>query len=363
MASPRTERLPLDYRQVDAAWLTRTLQTRYPGVEVTRLEEAEFVPGHTTKARLILDYNQAGVDAGLPARVCVKANWSGNPRSSPVCVNEARFYNTLATQMPVPSPLCYFADWDDDDQGQQGFIILEDLVPSGGEFGASHRPIGIDDMARSLEGMALMHGGSWGHPALAREDWLQTAMAPGTTTDDYWMMMPDIFAEHNRIPERLAIFPRWMAEDPQRLYAAFQQLCAHETAYTGPRCLVHGDAHLGNTFRRPDGTRLWFDWQIVRRGLPWRDLTYFLVGSLTVEDRREADRELIRHYLEQLAASGGPAIDFDQALQEVSRWVIWGLVAWQSNINPQQDTMSTLARFCRAAEDFETHRYYRFPSK
>src|SRR5690606_3032108 len=101
------------------------------------------------------DLNQAGIDAGLPADVCLKANWSGSPMSSPVCVNEARFYHSLATQMPVPSPKCYFADWDDDEQSQQGFIILEDLIPLGGEFGYSHQPISVEDMAKSLDGMAM----------------------------------------------------------------------------------------------------------------------------------------------------------------------------------------------------------------
>ena len=360
MASLRTERLPLDFAEVNAEWLTLTLETRYPGVVVEAMEVVQFIPGHTTKARLKLDLNQAGRDAGLPTQVCVKANWSGNNMSSPVCVNEARFYHSLASRMPVPSPTCYFADWDDGSEGQQGFIVLEDLIPEGGQFGYAHQPIDVDDLAKSLEGMAMMHGRSWGHPALDSETWLQTAMAPETTTDDYWMMMPDYFARHNAIPERVAIFPDWMAADPQRLYSAFQQLCAHETAYQGPRCLVHGDAHLGNSYRRPDGTRIWFDWQIVRKGLPWRDLTYFLVGSLTIEDRQRAGDDLIRHYLEHLAANGGPPIGFDQGLEEFSRWVIWGLVAWQSNINPQQDTMSGLSRFCSAAKDLDTGRFYRF---
>lgn len=360
MLSNRTERLPLDFQKVDAAWLTRTLQTRYADVVINSMELIEFIPGHTTKARVRLLFNKAGIEAGLPEQACLKANWSGSPLSSPVCVNEARFYNALAREMPVPSPACYFADWDNDEESQQGFVMLEDLMPIGGEFGVSHLPIGVDDMSKSLEGIAMMHGGSWGHPELDRQVWLQTAMAPKTTTDDYWMMMPDYFAKHNSIPERVAIFPKWMAEDPSRLYKAFKQLCAHETAYTGPRCLVHGDAHLGNSYRRPDGNRIWIDWQIVRKGLPWRDLAYFLIGSLTIEDRRSAAEDLIKHYLKHLAAHGGPAFTFDHALSEVSRWVIWGLIAWQSNINPQQDTMSSLERFCCAANDLDTGSFYTF---
>src|SRR3546814_21034212 len=87
-------------------------------------------------------------------------------------------------------------------------------------------------------------------------------------------MMAEYFAAHNKIPERIAIFPKWMAEDRNRLRTAFRQLCAQEIADESPLCLVHGDAHLGNSYRRPDGDRIWFDWQIVRKGRPWRDYSY-----------------------------------------------------------------------------------------
>src|SRR3546814_3981565 len=102
-------------------------------------------------------------------------------------------------------------------------------------------------------------------------------------------MMAEYFAAHNKIPERIAIFPKWMAEDPNRLRTAFRQLCAQEIADESPLCLVHGDAHLGNSYRRPDGDRIWFDWQIVRKGRPWRDYSYFVIGSITIEDRRSEE--------------------------------------------------------------------------
>jgi aminoglycoside phosphotransferase (APT) family kinase protein len=360
MAIKKRERIPLSLEGVDASWLTSMLQTRYPDVVVETMDHVELIPGHTTKLRVHLGLNDAGVEAGIPANLCLKANWSGSPLSSPVCVNEARFYNALASQMPVPSPACYLADWDEDSDGAQGLVVLEDLIPQGGEFGYSHQPVSVDVMARALEGLAKMHGASWGHPALDKQDWLQTAMAPETVSDDYWMMMPDYFERHNRIPERVAIFPQWMAEDPNRLYSAFKQLCLHEMETAQSRCLVHGDAHLGNTFTRSNGDMVWIDWQIVRKGLPWRDLTYFLVGSLDIEDRQSSAQALAKHYLAHFIANGGPKFSFDHVWDEMARWVVWGLVAWQSNINPQQDTMSALRRFCAAADAFETHRFYRF---
>src|SRR3546814_18295764 len=82
---------------------------------------------------------QAGGDAGIPRQVGLKANWSGSPLSSPVCVNEARFYKEFPNRMNLPTPKCYFADWDDDSAGQQGLIILEDMAQLGGVFGTSAR--------------------------------------------------------------------------------------------------------------------------------------------------------------------------------------------------------------------------------
>jgi hypothetical protein len=353
----RTEHLPIDWDDVNSEWLTRALQCEYPDVVVTEMRLVQLIPGHTTKARFELTLNPAGIDAGIPRQVCLKANWTGDPLSSRVCANEARFYKQLRGKMDVPAPNCFFADWDDDSDGQQGFIVLEDLAPLGGTFGTSARAIDIEDIAKSLSGLAALHGTSWNHPELYRHGWLETAMAPQTATDDYWGMMEEIAAAANKVPERLAVFPDWMAKDPNRLRSAFRQLCAQESADTSPLCLVHGDAHLGNSYRKTNGERMWFDWQIVRKGRPWRDYTYFVIGSMTIEDRRKAERDLLRHYCEELVKHG-VHITLDKAWDDYRRWVVWGLVAWQLNINPNEETMPPLERFCRAADDLETHKFF-----
>jgi hypothetical protein len=354
----RGERLPLALEELNAQWLGRLLQLEYPGVVVNEMTLVRLIQGHTTKARLELHLNQAGVDAGLPSQVCLKANLTGDPLSSEVCVNEARFYRTLRSRLELPAPRCYFADWDDDRDGRQGIVVLEDLVPLGGSFGTSAQPIGVDDAAQSVLGLAALHGKTWNHPELRRHNWLQTAMAPETSTDDYWGLMPQYAADFNSLRERLAVLPEWIAENPQRLRAAFQQLCAEETSNTGPLCLVHGDAHLGNSYRHPNGERIWFDWQIVRKGRPMRDYTYFVVGSMPIEDRRRAERDLLKQYCEALA-SHGIHLEYDGAWRDYRRWIIWGIIAWQLNINPNEATMPTLERFCRAAEDLEVRKLFR----
>src|SRR3546814_540437 len=84
----RSERLPMEFEAVDAECLTRILRNRYPEVTIDKLDIVEFIPGHTTKARIAVSYGP-GSEAGLPESLCLKANWSGNNMSSDACVNEA----------------------------------------------------------------------------------------------------------------------------------------------------------------------------------------------------------------------------------------------------------------------------------
>ncbi len=353
----RTERLPLSFADVTPEWLTGLLQRRYPGAVIEGMRLLSTIEGHTSKARYAIDRTEPAVAAGLPAQICLKANLTGDPLSSNACVNEARFYGLFRADLDLPAPDCLLADWDDDADGEQGLIILEDLVPIGGEFGTSGQNLELDRMASALGEMARLHGTTWGLPELDRQDWLLTGTSRETPGDDYWTLMRDYIAPHNAKASHLAVLPSWASEDPNRLHGAYLQLCDRETADASPLCLVHGDAHIGNSYLRPDGSQMWFDWQIVRKGRPWRDVTYFMIGSLSVERRRAAERDLIRHYCDEIARYG-VTLDFDAAWDDYRRWVLWGVIAWHLNINPNEDTIASLTRFGTAAEDLGTGSFY-----
>src|SRR3546814_6984001 len=103
---------------------------------------------------------------------------------------------------------------------------------------------------------------------------------------------------------------------------------------TGPRCLVHGDSHQGNSYVRPNGERVWLDWQLVRKGRPWRDVTYFMLGALTIDERRSAARDLLRHYRECLAATGVTGIISDEDIwEQFRRWPVYGMQSWLANMD------------------------------
>lgn len=350
----RTAKIPRNLEQITAPWLSSMLANRYPGIVVEAMKTVEVRNGHTTKMRVELDYNEVGKSAAIPRQLCIKANWSEGFESGDICELEARFYFYIRENLSIPAPGCFYADWDGDGSGQ-GVVVMEDLATEGGVFGHSTHHIGVDAVAHALEGLAQLHGAWWGSDKLNSYDWLQTSMA--TTVDCEQLRQLWSFCEINIAkPEYQKVLPQWLKDDPQRLERAFDKLVAYEQAQQGPLCVVHGDAHLGNSYLRPNGERLWIDWQLVRKGRPWRDVTYFMLGSLTIEERRAEGRRLFKHYLDAIRATGAEGVlSDDQAWGEFSRWPLYGMQAWLANQDEWgQHGLPMVERFYQAAEDLDS---------
>lgn len=350
----RGDKLPRHLDQVTPEWLSAVLQNRYPGLKVQSMETLDLRNGHTTKLRLKLDLNDVGQAAGISSQVCLKSNWSEGFDSGDICELEARFYHDIRKDLTIPVPNSYYADWDGDGSGQ-GLVVMEDLIAEGGTFGHSTHHIGIDGVAHGLEGLARLHGAWWDSDKLNDSSWLQTSMATPVDTEQLRMMWP--YAEHNLAREgHQKILPQWLLDDPQRLSRAYDLLAAYERSQPGPYCIVHGDSHLGNSYLRPNGERVWLDWQLVRRGRPWRDVTYFMLGSLTIEERRSAERDLIHHYCQALKSTGAEGVLSDEdAWQQYRRWPLYGMQSWLANMDEWGQTgLPMVERFYQAAEDLDS---------
>jgi aminoglycoside phosphotransferase (APT) family kinase protein len=70
-----------------------------------------------------------------------------------------------------------------------------------------------------------------------------------------------------------------------------------------PQSLQHGDFRLANLAFSDDEVYA-FDWQVVRQGPPLFDFAWFMVTSLTVEQRRNAESHLLNAYHTALCESG-----------------------------------------------------------
>jgi hypothetical protein len=350
----RKGRLPRHLDEVTPEWLTSLLQHKYPGVVVHGFEVVDVKNSHTTKLSLALDLNEAGRAAGIPHDVCLKSNWSLGVGTGDICEREARFYHLMADDLDAPLPRSYYADWDGDGGGR-GIVVMENLAVAPGAFGHSTDRLGVDGVARGLESLAILHGALWRSPRLDQLHWLPDSMDTPVDTEQ-------VILFHNYItynldqPSYRAVVPEWVYETPELLNHILDELSAYEREQAGPRCLVHGDAHQGNSFLRADGTRVWVDWQLVRKGTPWRDVSYFIVGALTVEERRASDRDLLDHYRECLTGAGAEGVpDQDAAWEHFRRWPAYGMQSWLGNIDHWgQSGVEMVRRVWTAAEDFDT---------
>jgi thiamine kinase-like enzyme len=87
-------------------------------------------------------------------------------------------------------------------------------------------------------------------------------------------------------------------------------------------CIIHGDARMDNLLAGKRGDVRLIDWQTASRGNGAFDLAHFIAGSLTVEDRRQYEVELLQLYLRSLQSHGIGSIDYESLSRDVRKTLL-----------------------------------------
>ena len=168
----RGDRPRLAHSRVTYAW-------RAPGVNVRGFEIVDINNGTCTKIRLRLDMDEAGKQAGIPTTVILKGGFEPHSREwHYMHEREVRGYRDVFPVLHLPTPACYFADYDPD--RRQGIVIMEDLVARGVTFCSALRPQTHAQVARRLSVLARHHAQTWDSPEFApggRWAWTQDIAA------------------------------------------------------------------------------------------------------------------------------------------------------------------------------------------
>jgi hypothetical protein len=67
---------------------------------------------------------------------------------------------------------------------------------------------------------------------------------------------------------------------------------------------------------------------VLQRGNWSIDVAYHVAAALDVDRRRAAERDLVDHYLDRLAAHGGPRLDREAAWRLYRESLPYGLLMW-----------------------------------
>ena len=346
---------PIHLAGINAAWLSAALAERYRDVEVVSVRQDPALEGTATKVRVHLEYNRAGGDAGLPPTLMVKGGFGAHrDLMAYIYQLEARFYRDLAPALNISVPACFYAACDVD--RNQAIVILEDLDARGAQCCRVESPLNFQDAAAQLSLLAACHARWWNSKefdAAGALAWVEPLdPLPEGVAGSYQrgQLRPEVYAHYMGLPRGVAVAR--MFHDRNRMERAMEQLRVVDRA--GPFCLLHGDAHLGNLYFDRDRKAGLLDWQSVRKG-PWaHDVTYLLISSLDMLDRRAWEAPLLRHYLAALSDLGVDAPSFDEAWHAYRQQIIYGLYYWL--VNPiefqlEVNNCAVAARFALAAVD------------
>lgn len=329
-------------------WLTAALGERFPGVRVTRVEKGDVISRVSTNARFRI-HCEPGLPPGLPEHLCIKGYFAdcsdGAVLSRSAGRPEVLFYRELSAGAGIRTLPCVYAAVDPDTD--HGVVITEDVLARGAVFLDALSPYAPDQVAQSLDQLAILHGRTWASPTL-QEHWLVPRLdmtmrarglkeIKGNFEGPIGARVPDDVRDPELLMDRIALLPPVLAR-------------------AAPACLLHGDAHVGNLYLDAHGAPCLVDWQLVQRG-PWYvDVGYHLGCALTVRDRRQDERALLATYLERLEAEGGEAPGWDEAWRAIGVGMLYGLFLWAITlkVHPSVTTVM-LERLGAAVAD---HRAY-----
>ena len=302
--------------EVTPDWINRVLRGSGLHGGVESLAARRVGTGQVGESyRFTLNY--AGDPGGSPTTLVGKF-----PASDPVSratgvamgnyVREVNFYRQLQASALVATPHCLFTDVNT--ETCDFVLIMEDLAPA--VVGDQTKGISLDAAALGLGEAAKLHASHWGDPNIEDMAWISDTRASPQPVDagfiaGLWTGFLERYGDRVK-PNCAAIGEAIVAR-----YGQFR------SGYSGHRCLIHMDFRPDNMlFGTETGGRAItiVDWQSLGWGCCMGDVSYFLAGAITREERRANERALLKDYHRRLLALGVTGYDFDALWRDYARY-------------------------------------------
>lgn len=269
--------------------------------------------------RLTLDYD-ASRGAAPRTLIAKLPSEDPNSRAAAAAVRcyeiEVNFYLQLQPDLTIRTPRCYYATVDV--ETTDFTLLLEDVAEA--RQGDQLTGCSPEQAAAAVAELPGLHAPRWGDDALTRYDWLHR------TSDDgpgfLGMLLRSLYPGFvERYADRLS--PDVVAFSA-RLVEALDAIDANRPK---PWTVTHGDFRLDNLlFADANQQRVAVvDWQTAVHGPGVSDLAYFIGGSLSADDRRTHERDLVRDYQDRMKAAG-VVLDWDELWTQYRRYTISGLI-------------------------------------
>jgi aminoglycoside/choline kinase family phosphotransferase len=265
---------PASASDITVDWLNNVLAGDRPDCRLAAIEIDPDYGGPSLLgkiARVRLSFATSGCE---PSSVVVKfqaqaADW------------EAQIYRLLSQKRVRSVPRLFGAF-------ERGTLVMEDVSPA--RAGAQLAGCSLQQVSDVLALLADIHARFWGDPQVPSLAPERFAAAIRVNMAQCW----EPFRSRYRalLADTAADF-EWLWRNADAVSA--QRL-------SEPATLFHGDVHPENLLFRQkgQGKPVLVDWQLAGRGLAANDVSFFLVKSMTVEQRQANEERLLRNYFELL---------------------------------------------------------------
>jgi len=208
--------------------------------------------------------------------------------------SEVGFYRDIAPMIDVATPRCWYGAITDD--SLVFTLLLDDLAPR--VPGVQTEGCTVDQARLAVVNLAALHAGRWNDESVFDLPFLARPTAAGAE-----FLGSMVASATETFVDRFAA--RLDAADVATLRTAAAAMTDWQLTRPTPFAVLHGDYRLDNLLFDPAGDDVVVvDWQTLAVGPPARDLAYFLGTSLTIDDRRTAERGLVADYHASLCERG-----------------------------------------------------------
>jgi len=220
---------------------------------------------------------------------------------------EIGFYRDIGHDVGVPVASCYYSELRED--SNHFVMLLEDLapgVPSDQVIGTSKQT-----SREVIEQFARLHAKWWNSDELQDYDWAKWVMKEVPIEQGLALLEANM--KQVRETGKFDAYP-----EMKRLMPLLPPLFKLDPAPPFPFTLTHGDLRSDNIIEpSAEGGRFAvIDWQLAGIGDPVNDICRWLVQSISIEDRRETEQELLALYHARLVEYGVERYSYKKFLND-----------------------------------------------
>lgn len=352
--------IPISYELISDEWLTKVICKDVAGAEVIEHTLDKPDEGVTNRRRIFVKYNAAGKSANLPGSLFCKATQTLESRFmlglNHGIEGEVKFFNQIRQQLDIEAPRAILANADS--QSQNSIVMMPDMSDEV-TFCSHTTPITSEQAKNQVKLLAKLHGRFYQSPEL------ETTLGSYHTMEDFYNTTSQVFdfidaaargftAARDVIPAKLFDRAEEVTAVTARSYLIHGEL---------PRTFIHNDTHLKNWYITKNNHMGLNDWQTACKGHWSRDLAYTLATSLTIENRRAWENQLLELYREQFATVSGVNLSPDEIRLRYRQQMISALSMWtvtfapkenSPDMQPEDTCIEFINRISTAVDDLES---------